>query len=299
MLAGAKKPVGVDGLPGEFRGDQLEACRQIQQRKITDIAGQARMLCGVTQDQILDDEFDIDDAACIMLEIEQFTLVRMPIAHFPAHADDLAAQFIEVPLLAQDVDANLFECRGDVRIAAYGPRPGQCLVFPDPCLPELVVTKRLDAADEQTGGAVGTQTQVGFIQHPCSRGAGEPGIDALRQSPIVLRGIVIRVVVHENDIQIGGVAQFLAAELAVTDDGEKGYVTVALAQPAPYEMQRFVQQQGGKIGQVVGECLQIDATCQVECEQAEGLCMLEIAQQVHLPFLVPGAGFHLGMQLGL
>ena len=155
VLAGAKQPVGVDGLPGEFHRDQFELCGKVQKGEVADIAGQARMLCGIAQYQVLDDELDIDDAARVMFEIEQFTPVRVRVAHFSAHADDFPAQFAKVPLPAKDVDAHLFKCCAYVRIAANGARPGQRLMLPDPCLPELILAKRLDAADKQPGRTLG------------------------------------------------------------------------------------------------------------------------------------------------
>jgi hypothetical protein len=40
------------------------------------------------------------------------------------------------------------------------------------------------------------------------------------------------VVVKEDDIQVRGIAEFLAAQLAVGDDGEGGWLAVFARQPA-------------------------------------------------------------------
>jgi hypothetical protein len=54
-------------------------------------------------------------------------------------------------------------------------------------------------------------------------------VDLLRA---LLVGLVA-VVVDKDHVQVAAVAQFLAAELAVGDDGQAGFVAVALASAAP------------------------------------------------------------------
>ncbi len=104
------------------------------------------------------------------------------------------------------------------------------------------------------------------------------------------------VVVEEDDVQVGGVAQFLAPQFAIADDGEARRVPVADPKGLPGEADDFLQQQVGQVRKVVGQAFQGQETTDVLGHQTESLGLLEMAQDVHLALGVAFGGVELGAQ---
>jgi hypothetical protein len=77
--------------------------------------------CGVgvrmRQHQVLDDELDVDQAAAVVLEVEQFALVGVGVGHLLAHGDHFALERGQVARLAQHRDADGFEGAADPGVA--------------------------------------------------------------------------------------------------------------------------------------------------------------------------------------
>ena len=63
-------PIGVGDLRGVVGGDQSEFAGHLQERDVAQVAGQAGVFEGVAEDEVLDDELDIDEAAAVVFEIE-------------------------------------------------------------------------------------------------------------------------------------------------------------------------------------------------------------------------------------
>src|SRR5574343_176340 len=120
---------------------------------------------GVADNQVLDDEFDVDDAARIMLEGKVSIAIQgVCVVHLAAHGDDVFLQLGQVARQAQDFRTDILETPADRRVAGAEAGPGQGLVFPCPGVFQLVVAEGLDRHGEQPGVAVRAQAQVGFEQ---------------------------------------------------------------------------------------------------------------------------------------
>ena len=98
------------------------------------------------------------------------------------------------------------------------------------------------------------------------------------------------VLVDKNDVEVAAVAQFLAAELAVGDDGEVRFLAVAPAQEGPGPAQRDVEYGLRQCAEVVRDLFGGQAALDVAGQRAEGLGMVGAAQQVEQGFLVVLAG---------
>ena len=165
MLQAAEFAVGVAGGRCLVGGDQAKLGGDPQQGDVAEVAGQALMAMGVAEHQILDDEFDVDDAAGIMLEVElAFAIRGVRVNHLPAHGDDFIPELVQVALLAEDFAADFLEAGADRRVAGAEAGAGQRLMFPDPGVLELVVAEGIDRDGKQAGIAVGTQAEVGLEQ---------------------------------------------------------------------------------------------------------------------------------------
>ncbi|MCD6044802.1 MAG: hypothetical protein K0R40_4405 [Burkholderiales bacterium] len=104
----------------------------------------------------------------------------------------------------------------------------------------------------------------------------------------------MRILIDEEDVEVGGVAELLAAELAVADDGERRRIAPVLArQQPPRQLEDDLKDRVGQRGEVVGEALDGEQARQVLGEQAEHLRLVRLAQDVHLPLGVPVGGIDL------
>ncbi len=236
----------------------------------------------MAEHQKLDDEFDIDQSAAVMLEIEQRAAVGVVVDHLLAHRQHLVAQRGQIARLAQHLDAYRLEGRAECRIAGREPGARQRLVFPHPGRFHLIRAKGFQRTDQLPGVAVGAQSQVGFEHRAGRCRARQPGVHALRQARVDIARVRVVVVEQENDVQVRGVAEFLAAELAVAHHREARRVPMALAQLAPDGDDGQLEHDVGELGQVVGEVLDRQQAGQILRQQAEHLRMVRFAHQVHL-----------------
>ena len=156
-------------------------------------------------------------------------------------------------------------------------------MLPHPRRLPLVPAERFDRADHQAARPVGPKPQVGLEQDARAGSGREPVVEALRKARVVLRRVLVRIVVEKDDVEVGRVAQFLAAELAVADDGKTRLVEVPAAQPGPAQLQRDLQHDVGEVREMIGEPLDGQRAGQILGEQPENLRVVRLAQRVHLP----------------
>ena len=76
MLHAAKLAVGAAHRFGEVGRNQAQFGSDPEQGDVAEVAAKPGMPVGVAEDQILDDELDVDDAAGIMLEVELAFAIR-------------------------------------------------------------------------------------------------------------------------------------------------------------------------------------------------------------------------------
>src|SRR5690606_6628779 len=95
---------------------------------------------GPSQHPELNEEFDIGDAARILLEID-LTGFRFGqiLSHARAHVANRLFEAIPLDRLAQHLNSRGFELRAQSLVAGDCPRAKQRLVLPRPCFLELVV----------------------------------------------------------------------------------------------------------------------------------------------------------------
>jgi len=96
--------------------DQAEACGGFEQREVAGVGRQFMVIAGMAQHQVLHHEFNIDDAAVIMFQVEQRAFVGMGIEHLVAHFQDAVTQCGFFPRRAQHLDAQLLEGAADCRV---------------------------------------------------------------------------------------------------------------------------------------------------------------------------------------
>ena len=96
----------------------------------------------------------------------------------------------------------------------------------------------------------------------------------------------MRVIVNKDQVQVGFVTQFLAAQFAIRDDGKAGDFTMFLACVRPAQIEHMAQHQVGQIAQVIAEFFQRQQVLQIHGEQVEDLLLLDVAQAIHLAFHV-------------
>src|SRR5207245_3824597 len=147
--------------------------------------------------------------------------------------------------------------------------------------------------DAEPAPALWPQPKGDVEEHTRRGAAGEPAAQTLREARVDFRSPVVEVLVKKDEIEIGGVAQFLAAELAVADDRKTRLVPMTHAQLRPAQLQRQLQHDVGEIGEIVREALDAEHARQILREQAKDLPMMRLAQPVHLPFLVALPGCEL------
>src|SRR2546430_9769974 len=90
-------------------------------------------------------------------------------------------------------------------------------MLPDPGVVLLVARERLDRGHQQPGSAARPQPQVGVEQHAGRGSRGKPVVEALREPRVGLRRPLARIAVQKDDVEVRGVAELLAAQLAVAD----------------------------------------------------------------------------------
>src|SRR5581483_9878532 len=161
-------------------------------------------------------------------------------------------QLFEVPLLLEDPLPDRLESRADRGVAGRMARARERLVLPDPGRLLLVALERVERGDEQAGGAAWAQAQVGLEERAGGGAAREPVVEARREARVGLARRLARVVVEKDEVEVGGVAELLAAELAVGDHREPGRALEAPRQARPGFFQRDLEHEVGERREVVG-----------------------------------------------
>ena len=96
---------------------------------------------------------------------------------------------------------------------------------------------------------------------------------------------------QENEVEVGAVAEFLAAKLAVGDDGEfrRAFrLRMAVPELLPAQVKRGLYDDVGEQTEMVGEPLDCLHAGDVLRQQAENLRMMGFAQDIHFAFGVAG-----------
>ena len=190
-----------------------------------------------------------------MLQVEQPALVRVALQELLAHRQHVAAQLRIVARDSEDSAPLLLELGSHGRLARAESRARERLVLPGPGRFALIAAKGVDRADEEPAPAFGAQAQVDVEENARGGAAGEPAGEALREARVDFRRPVVRIVVKKDEIEVGRVAQLLAAELAVADDRETRLVAMPDAQLRPAQLQRQLQHDVREIGEIVGDPL--------------------------------------------
>ncbi|MDR8957294.1 hypothetical protein FEP76_05822 [Burkholderia multivorans] len=275
---------------------QPEARDFAQQRDIARVADQFRVARRVQQHPVLDNELDVDHPAAVVLQIEQLGLVRVSGEHLRAHVDDFLREDVRVARRRQHLPADRLERRADLRVARAVARPRQRLVLPDPggvgriAFAQLIAAERVEVRHEQPGLAVRPQAQVDVEQRARAGGRRQPGDEAPRERGVHVGRAIVRIVVQEDQVEIGRVAELLAAELAVRDHREFRHVAVTLRELRPDDFDRDVEHRVGELRQPVADVLDRQLPGQVDQQDPEYLRVLRMPQQVHLLFGAVGGG---------
>src|SRR5439155_3217213 len=194
------------------------------------VGGELGTAVRVSENEHLNDEFDVDHAAAVVLQVEQIALVRVALEELLAHREHVAGQLSLIARDPKNRSPLLLEPGAQGRIARAESRPRERLVLPGPGRFALIAAKGVDRADEEPAPAFGAQAQVDVEENARCGAAGEPAAQALREARIEFRRPVVGILVKKDEIEVGRVAQFLAAELAVADDRKTRLVPMAHAQ---------------------------------------------------------------------
>ena len=138
-----------------------------------------------------------------MLQVEEPGVVGVAVVHLLAHRQDLGAQRRLVARAGQDVGAQRLEGAADGRAAGCVACPGQRLMLPHPGRFGLIDPEGVLAGNQQAGVAVGAQAQVHLEERAGRRARLQPAGHALCQLGIDTRGVLVRVVVEEHQVQVG------------------------------------------------------------------------------------------------
>ena len=103
--------------------------------------------------------------------------------------------------------------------------------------------------------------------------------------------------VEKNQIEIGRIAQLLAAKLAIADDREGRCIGALVLHPHPACGKRRAKHHIGERREMIGEPFHGEPAVQILREQTESLRVLEMAQHVHLPLSIARLLGHLRIEL--
>src|SRR4029079_7081386 len=100
------------------------------------------------------------------------------------------------------------------------------------------------------------QLEIGFEQDDGCRAAGYPGVHPLREARIDLACLLVRIVEKKNDVEVGRIAELLAAQLAVGDDGKARRIGAVLArQVRPPALDVRLENEVGERGEMIRQPL--------------------------------------------
>ncbi len=282
MLQPAVAAVGVGHGARQARVDQAGPGRHPEQRDVAAVLEQRRVVGRVGQHQVLDDELDVDHAAAIVLQVEELAAVGVAVVHLAAHRDDLLAQLREIAAPGEHVAADGLEALADRAIAGAEAGAGQRLVLPGPGRVALVGLEGRQRGDQQAGGAVGPQPQVDLEEQAGGGARRQPAGQALGEQRVGLGGALVVVVEQEDQVQVRGVAELLAAQPAIGDRGEARALAEAMAQLRPDDADRQVEHPVGQLAQVIRHLFDGEAALEILDHQPEHLGVVRLAHDVHL-----------------
>ena len=144
MLAFTIGEVSFSHACGSVFVEDAESCGTGEQREVTQVAEEFRMLMRVRENDELDDEFDIDNPAAGVLEIKAIDAVFLFCAHLFAHRHDISAKFVFVPCGCQHLATYCLKRCSQRDIASAEPGTRQCLMLPCPGAMLLVLAKCLN-----------------------------------------------------------------------------------------------------------------------------------------------------------
>ncbi len=184
-------PREKDGMRGRQRvADCAIQCasrtRQVDQHGAIAALKQSRFIVCVKHHDRLQNEFDVQQRAGALLQIEQ-RRGRSIAFGTPAltHRRDLGANLAGVTTTTQQRIARRAKPSTQMFFAANRARPNERLRFPNPCALALIILERVEADDKQAFGAVRTQTNVDVVKSSGMRLRRQPMHDALRDAGAV------------------------------------------------------------------------------------------------------------------
>ena len=185
---------------------------------------------GVAQDEALQQEFQIDQSAITLLEIEPRGIAAVEFgAHLPPHRRHIDAELRGIAWHSQHLAAQCVKCCEQAGIPHDPSRAHQGLMLPGPGALALILAEAGKAGHQQALGPIRAQPHIDIEQAPRARAHTQQGHDLLTQSCIPARRIqrpcTIRLCVQwcieqEYQIEIGAEAQLLRTQRAITQHGE-------------------------------------------------------------------------------
>ena len=176
----------------------------------------------------------------------------------------------------------------------HEPRARHGLVFPGPrCVAAtllLVVGVGFKAGDQHARIAVGPQGGVDLVQVAFSGLHGQPVDQFAHQGGVDLTGTFIIVLVDEHNVEVTAVPQFLAAELAIGNDGKLMGLAVPGFEAIPAPARRDAQHGFGQGTQIVRDLLDGQGAFNIARQRAEYFRMVGTAQQIQQCLVVVFAG---------
>ena len=160
----------------------------------------------------MDDEFDVDEAARALFEVEGVRRQwRSVVVHFLPHGEDVFAQGCFGRAGEQFV-AQAGVAFAEGRAPRYGAAAGECLVFPGPGVFALVAGESLDADGGQAACPAGAQAGVDGVDGAVAAGGAEQVAGALGEAGVVAlvvdgffavgHAVRVAVVVEVDDVEV-------------------------------------------------------------------------------------------------
>ena len=106
------------------------------------------------------------------------------------------------------------------QITGHGPRAGERLDFPKLRALAIIFLVSAERVDEQAFFAIGPQPRVGMKHNPLLRPARHQ-FHHLHRQPLQFRQFLRLRVRHKQNVQVGTVINFAAAEFAEADDDQR------------------------------------------------------------------------------
>ena len=249
VLLLAVEAVGGAGLVGEGVADEAGVGGDVEQGDVAVVVEQLRQFVCIRQNQVLHDEFHVHHAAAGVFHIAVFG--RVGGEHFFAHGDDFLGERGQVARLGEDFGADGVEGLADFFKTCDKAGTGERLVLPSPGAFALVFFKSGHRAGEKAGIAVGAQAQIDIVERTGTGSGGEPAGEAAGEAAVNIGGVGVWVFIHIHQIEVGGVAELFAAELAVADDADLGRIGVGFGGVGPHAGNGGGQNGVGQRGKLV------------------------------------------------